>query len=160
MGKKRENVWLAVAGLVVSEDGEWLVVKKKYGGLKGKWSFPAGFVEGNETIDEAVIREVKEETGIDCVVQGIVGVRSGVLHEKISDNMIIFLLKPLNAKIIIQEEELMDVKYVHPNLLKNDETVSVIIKQIIDKGYSTVQQLQDGLNPGKQFGYTSYKLFL
>ena len=33
--EKRGNVWLAVAGLVRSKDGQWLVVKKRYGGLKG-----------------------------------------------------------------------------------------------------------------------------
>jgi ADP-ribose pyrophosphatase YjhB (NUDIX family) len=58
---KRGNVWLGVSGLVVNKKGEWLVVKKRYGGLKGKWSLPAGFVEGNETADEAVIRETLEE---------------------------------------------------------------------------------------------------
>ena len=69
--EKRGKVWLAVSGLVKSTEGQWLVVKKRYGGLKGKWSLPAGFVDEGETADEAVIREVKEETGIDCTVKGI-----------------------------------------------------------------------------------------
>ena len=55
---KRGNVWLAAAGLVVNSEGQWLVVRKTYGGLKGKWSIPAGFVDGNETADDAAIREV------------------------------------------------------------------------------------------------------
>ncbi|WP_031310541.1 NUDIX domain-containing protein, partial [Bacillus thuringiensis] len=52
--EKRGKVWLAVSGLVATKDGRWLFVKKKYSGLKGKWSLPAGFVNEGETGDEAV----------------------------------------------------------------------------------------------------------
>ena len=64
----RGNVWLGVAGVVVNHLGEWLVVMKRYGGLHAKWSFPAGFVSRDETIDQAILREVKEETGVACTV--------------------------------------------------------------------------------------------
>ncbi len=43
MASKRGNVWLGAAGLVVNSKGQWLVVKKRHGGLHGKWSLPAGF---------------------------------------------------------------------------------------------------------------------
>ena len=66
MKKDRGKVWLGVAGVAVNELGQWLVVKKAYSGLKGRWSLPAGFVNAGETVDEAVVRELKEETGIDC----------------------------------------------------------------------------------------------
>ena len=65
-----KNVWLAVSGLVISDKGEWLVVNKRYGGLKGQWSLPAGFVKNDETVDEAVVREVLEETGIQTEIEG------------------------------------------------------------------------------------------
>ncbi len=62
------------------------------------WSIPAGFVEGDETADQAAIREVKEETGIDCRVEGMIGFRTGVLKGEISDNMGIFLLDAYTVK--------------------------------------------------------------
>ena len=49
--KNGRNVWLGAAGLVVNGEGQWLVVRKNYGGLKGLWSIPAGFVDGGETAD-------------------------------------------------------------------------------------------------------------
>ncbi len=98
--EKRGKVWLAVSGLVATKDGRWLFVKKKYSGLKGKWSLPAGFVNEGETVDEAVKREVLEETGIVAHVKGIIGVRSGVIRNEISDNMIIFLLEPEGKRLL------------------------------------------------------------
>lgn len=98
MKKKRGHVWLAAAGIVLNDAGEWLVVKKKYGGLQGQWSLPAGFVQRGETADEAVIREVEEETGIQAEVIGLIGLRTGVIDDEISDNMMIFLLKALSKK--------------------------------------------------------------
>ncbi len=159
MSIKRGNVWLAVSGLVTNRQGEWLVVKKKYGGLKGKWSLPAGFVDPNETVDEAVLREIKEETGIIGNIKGVIGFRSGVIQNEISDNMIIFSLTTEDEKITIQESELLEAKFVHPDELAKDPTSSVIIKYLLEKGISEPHKAHDGVNPGDQFGYTAYKLF-
>jgi 8-oxo-dGTP diphosphatase len=159
LSRKQGNVWLAVAGVVESPEGKWLVVKKKYGGLKGKWSFPAGFVEPNETLDEAIIREVQEETGIRCQVKGIIGIRSGVIKGEISDNMVIFALKPLNDEIVIQENELYEAKFLHQFELEKDEDSSLLIRTFIQMGKAEIKKMHDDLDPGEHFGYTSYKLF-
>lgn len=157
---KRGNVWFAVSGLVISDDGKWLVVKKKYGGLKGKWSLPAGFVNQGETADQAVIREVKEETGIDCIVKGLIGLRTGVIDEQVSDNMVLFLLEAdPKSTIGIQERELFDVKYLHPRELETQEDTSVLVKYMLNLPKSMLQ-VHEGINPGDQFGYTAYKVFL
>jgi ADP-ribose pyrophosphatase YjhB (NUDIX family) len=158
--KERGKVWLAVAGLVKSADGKWLVVKKKYGGLKGQWSLPAGFVEAGETIDEAVIRELKEETGLDGTVKGIIGFRSGVIQGEISDNMIIFLLEPAGeAALHHQEEELYEARYIAPEELLQDPNASILLHYLIQQGQHHVMPGVNGLNPGNQFGYTAYKIF-
>ena len=158
---KRGNVWLGVSGLVLNRAGEWLVVRKNYGGMKGMWSLPAGFVDGGETVDMAIIREVKEETGIDCYVEGMIGFRTGVLNEEISDNMAIFLLSPLNEKqlIIPELKEISEAMWKSPKDLKEDENASVMIYEIAEKVIKSGFDEIENLNPGDQFGYTSYKLF-
>ncbi|WP_341356885.1 NUDIX hydrolase [Rossellomorea sp. y25] len=159
---KRGKVWLAVAGLVIDESGKWLVVKKKYSGLKGMWSFPAGFVNAGETVDEAVIREVREETGLQTSVKGIIGVRSGVIQNDISDNMVIFLLEnKKTSSILIEEKELWDVGWKSPQELLEDDKTSVMVHEMI-KAMTFQHKLNpiEGINPGNQFGYTQYKLFL
>ncbi|WP_203363143.1 NUDIX hydrolase [Bacillus sp. REN10] len=158
---KRGNVWLGAAGLVMDSSGRWLVVKKSYGGLKGQWSLPAGFVDQGETADEAAVREVKEETGIDCEVCGVVGIRSGVIKEEISDNLIIFLLtlKEDGQPIIIEEKELIDAAWLSTEELKNDAHTSILLGTLVDHIESASLFCQEGVDPGIQFGYTSYKLF-
>lgn len=43
MRKDRGKIWLGVSGVTVNELGQWLVVKKAYSGLKGRWSLPKRF---------------------------------------------------------------------------------------------------------------------
>lgn len=159
---ERGKVWLAVAGLVINAQNEWLVVKKKYGGLKGKWSIPAGFVDEGETVDEAVVREVKEETGLSCRVDQLLGVRTGVIKHEISDNMILFLLQQTNPEeeIVIQETELYEAAFIHPELLMDETTSSIMLRYMVVAMQTEERITFDQIDPGKQFGYTSYKLFL
>jgi mutator protein MutT len=56
-----------VGGIVVGPEGILLVVRDKEP-AKGRLSFPGGGVDVGETQEQAVVREVREETGIDCEV--------------------------------------------------------------------------------------------
>ena len=162
MRKERGKVWLGVAGVVVNSLGQWLVVKKAYSGLKGRWSLPAGFVNGGETVDEAVVREIKEETGIDCFVSGLIGFRSGVIRDEISDNMAIFYcrMKDEEQPLYIQEDELLEAKWLFPQELMQDEMTSVLLKEMVSNQFEKHQlEMINGINPGDVFGYSSYKLF-
>ena len=55
-----------VAGIVVREK-EVLLVMRGREPSKGKWGIPGGVVEVGETVEEAVVREVREETGCNCI---------------------------------------------------------------------------------------------
>ncbi|WP_221566640.1 NUDIX domain-containing protein [Alkalihalobacillus sp. TS-13] len=158
MKRKRENVWLAVAGIVKSDD-KWLVVKKKYGGLKGKWSFPAGFVDEGETMDEAVKREVLEETGIEAEITGALGIRSGVIKERISDNMIIFELTAVGGILKAQDNEIAEADFRSTHELLKDPDSSLMIHFFLDKNNVSSGFSTHDLNPGSEFGYTNYKIF-
>ncbi|WP_257349596.1 NUDIX hydrolase [Pseudalkalibacillus decolorationis] len=155
---KRPNVWLAVSGIVEDND-RWLVVKKNYGGLKGKWSFPAGFVEEGETIDEAVKREVLEETGIIAEVTGVAGIRSGVIKQSISDNMIVFKLKVVGGELQAQEEEISEACFQSTQSLLNDPDSSLMIPYFLGDSANQERFSVQDLNPGNHFGYSKYKIF-
>jgi 8-oxo-dGTP diphosphatase len=46
---------------------------------RGTWSFPGGGVEAGETLEEAAIREVKEETGCDVAIGDIVAINEAFI---------------------------------------------------------------------------------
>lgn len=60
---------VAVGGLVTRSDGLVLLVKSPHRG----WEFPGGVVEQGESLPQALIREVYEESGIHCEAVNIVG---------------------------------------------------------------------------------------
>ena len=57
---------VGVGGVILS-DGKILLEKRKNEPSKGKWTIPGGLVELGETLEQAVVREVEEETCLKCV---------------------------------------------------------------------------------------------
>lgn len=58
------NTILAASGVVKNEDGRFLLVLRTKDPEAGRWTIPGGVVEPGETLQEAAVREVFEETGI------------------------------------------------------------------------------------------------
>ncbi len=66
---------LAVDGVII-KDNQILLIKRKNDPYKDKWAIPGGFVEYGEKTEDAVLREIKEETGLEARISGLVGVYS------------------------------------------------------------------------------------
>jgi len=60
-------------GAVVIDDDRLLLIRRGHGPADGEWSVPGGRVERGETLAEAVVRELLEETGISGVCGELVG---------------------------------------------------------------------------------------
>jgi len=59
---------IEVVAAVIVKDGTILATQRGYGEFKGKWEFPGGKVEKGENLEQAIIREIKEETNADINV--------------------------------------------------------------------------------------------
>lgn len=59
-------------GAVVVRGGRALIVKRAHEPRQGEWSLPGGLLELGESLQDAVRREIKEETGLDIVVGPII----------------------------------------------------------------------------------------
>jgi len=68
---------LPVVSIILSnEKGELLLVKRAEEPAKGMWCFPIGFAECGESIEEAALRELKEESGVEGLIVGLLDVCS------------------------------------------------------------------------------------
>jgi 8-oxo-dGTP diphosphatase len=70
-GPRRPQV---AVGAVAVRDGSILLIRRGQPPAEGRWSLPGGRVEWDETLAEAVRREVEEETGLVVEVGGLAGV--------------------------------------------------------------------------------------
>lgn len=66
---------LSVKVLILNEAGECLLIKRSMNskGNPGKWDFPGGKVDARENIEQGLLREVREETGLNISLQRILG---------------------------------------------------------------------------------------
>ena len=74
---KANSIVPAVSAIVPDAQGGLLLIRRTDNGY---WSIPGGGVEPGESVSEAAAREVREETGIDCEVVGLVGIYSNPGH--------------------------------------------------------------------------------
>ena len=63
---------------VAIDDGRLLLIRRGNEPGRGTWSVPGGRMEPGETIQEAVVRELREETGIEGVCTGLIGVAESI----------------------------------------------------------------------------------
>ena len=67
-----------VAAVVLgSTDGKLVMVRRGIEPALGRWSFPSGYVDRGEVVEDAAVREVREETELDVDLVGFVGLYSG-----------------------------------------------------------------------------------
>ena len=62
--------------VVTLVDGKVVLIRRLNEPYKGCWALPGGFVEYGETVEQAAVREAKEETGLDVELVALVGVYS------------------------------------------------------------------------------------
>ncbi|WP_214765883.1 MULTISPECIES: NUDIX domain-containing protein [unclassified Exiguobacterium] len=65
---------LSAGAVVLDEHGKILLIK----GPERGWEFPGGVIELGETIEDGIIREVKEESGIDIEVTRFCGIYQNI----------------------------------------------------------------------------------
>jgi len=77
----KEYIGVGVGGVIVQDNKVLLLLRAK-APEKGKWSIPGGTVEIFETVEEALLREIKEELGVEGRIIASLGVTDHILPKE------------------------------------------------------------------------------
>lgn len=99
-----------IVGGVIEKNGKFLLVQEAQEKCRGKWNIPAGHLDPNETIFDGAKREVREETGCNVELTGVLQIGNKVLEDDAFVS-IIFSTKLLDENIQYSLNEILDAKW-------------------------------------------------
>jgi 8-oxo-dGTP diphosphatase len=76
MDKNSDKVVLTTDVVITDQQDRILIMRRGHAPFRGMWCLPGGKVDPGETVEQAAVREVQEELGVDVVLHGILGVYS------------------------------------------------------------------------------------
>jgi ADP-ribose pyrophosphatase YjhB (NUDIX family) len=114
---KANSIAVAVSAFIQDDEGRILMIRRTDNDL---YSIPGGQLEIGETLAQAAVREVREETGIECEVTGVIGLYSNPNHliayddgEVRQEFSICFRATPAGGKVRTSSES-KEVMWVTP----------------------------------------------
>jgi len=131
-------------GAVVIDHDRVLLVKRGHAPLKGHWSLPGGAVEIGETLEQAVAREVLEETGIIIEVGPIVEVLDRISRDvegQVEHHFVLidFVARPLGGALE-GASDADDAAWVTMSDLPNYDVAAVtvgVIQKAASRGFDS-----------------------
>ncbi len=114
--------FVSVAALVTNEAGEVLLIKSPNRG----WEYPGGMVEPGESLEKALCREIKEETGVDVVIKSFAGICKNIQRDIVN---IDFICGYIGGEIRTSDESL-EVKWVSREDARNMVTFPLTKKRL------------------------------
>jgi 8-oxo-dGTP diphosphatase len=117
--------YLAVSAAIFRDD-RVLIVRRGRPPAHGLYTLPGGGVELGETLEQAVIREVREETGLAIAPIGLVGFREAIARDAAERVERHFVILPFAARWvggeIVLSEELAEAHWLKPDELAGLKT--------------------------------------
>ena len=106
-------------GAVIVSDGKVLLVKRGREPLAGQWSLPGGAVEVGETLEECLVRELREETGLDVEVGPVIEVFDRITRDaegRVEYHFVLvdYLCRPIGGELR-PASDVDDAMYVAPD---------------------------------------------
>jgi 8-oxo-dGTP diphosphatase len=120
----------AVHGLCFYEDKLVIVYAKE----KGYWTFPGGGIEPGETYEEALIREVKEESNMKVLHQGLIGYQDIYeLDKTVRQTRSFCIVEPIGEFVGDPDGDITEIKLIDPSDIKQYFDWSEIGERIIER---------------------------
>ncbi len=94
----------AIVDCLVEKDGKFLIIAEGKPGRDALYNLPGGHVEANETLAEAAIREVLEESGYHVELTGFLGIYQSVYADKLNASGPVLLAKVTGGEALTSTE--------------------------------------------------------
>jgi 8-oxo-dGTP diphosphatase len=134
-----DRPFLAVSAAII-RDGRVLVTQRARGPGIGIWSMPGGVVEAGETLTEALIREIREETALTIEPVTLAGHREVVVRDRVGRASRHFVILCFASRWIAGEpklnEELSDARWLkleELSALKTTEGLAEIVAAAFER---------------------------
>ena len=103
---------------MIRKGDEYLLIKRASEPDKGLWSVPGGMVEVGEKVEEAAIREAKEETGLEIEIVKDLGAVDKIVRDDVGKIKYHFIIIDYLAEQVSGEmhhhDDALDAKWVQP----------------------------------------------
>lgn len=120
-----DRPFLAVSAVIV-RDGQFLAVRRARAPMQGLVTLPGGVVEAGESLEEAIRREVREETGLTIEPVALAGHREVIARDDSGRVERHFVILAFAARWIAGEPrlnaELAEARWLRPAALRDLET--------------------------------------
>ena len=130
-------------GAVIVQDGKVLIVKRKYDPLAGRWSLPGGGVELGETLEDSIVREMLEETGLEIEVGPVIEVFDRITRDSSGQVryhfvLVDYLCWPVGGELQASSD-VEDARFVEPADLPH-YNLTLKANQVIERALELDQQ--------------------
>ena len=95
---------------------EVILLRRGFEPSRGRWSMPGGFVDLGESVEDAAIRETKEELNLDIALTGLVGV-----YSRSTDRIVVVVYAARAEGTPTRTEEALEVQAFRPTTIPWDQ---------------------------------------
>ncbi len=114
---------VVAAGTLVEQDDRIVLVRRGVEPGQGLWGLPAGYVEADESVEEAAIRETREESGLIVELDGLLGVYSFGTEGDVRGVLILYAAHAVGGALRAGDDA-MEVGWFTPETLPPDEQIA------------------------------------
>lgn len=100
MREEPREIVLGVAAVIWNDAGQVLLIRRRKAPRKGEWSLPGGKVEFGESLVEAALREVKEETNLEVEILGLIDIVESIRDASAGSPDNHFVLVDFGARVV------------------------------------------------------------